>query len=79
MQMPKRSKPCKSYNNRSFPELIVITDGTEQPTSQDRKIVPKENRTIQAKRKKTYTVQNQIAMNLDRVIVHKSAFSRQSS
>ena len=42
--------------------------------SQDRKIVPKENRTIQAKRKKN-TVQNQITANLDRVIIHKSTHS----
>ena len=41
-----------------FPELIVTTDGTEQPINQDRKIVPKENRTIQAKRKNTYSTKS---------------------
>ena len=56
-----------------FPELIVITDGAEQSINQDRKIVPKKSH--YSGKKKTHTVQNQIAINLDGVIVHKSAHS----
>ena len=36
-----------------FPELIVITDGTEQPISQDRKIVPKKSHYSDKKKKHT--------------------------
>ena len=41
--------------------------------SQDRKIVPKKSH--YSGKKKKHTVQNQITVNLDRVIIHKSTHS----
>jgi len=56
-----------------FPELIVITDGTEQqiPKPKDKK----KKKTHYSGKKKKHTVQNQITVNLDGIIIHKSTHS----
>lgn len=56
-----------------FPDLIAITDGTEQqiPRPKDRK----KRKTHYSGKKKKHTVQNQITVNLDGVIIHKSTHS----
>lgn len=56
-----------------FPDLITITDGTEQqiPRPKDRK----KRKTHYSGKKKKHTVQNQITVNLDGVIIHKSTHS----
>ena len=56
-----------------FPELIVITDGTEQsiPRPKDKK----KRKSHYSGKKKKHTVQNQIAINLDGMIIHKSIHS----
>lgn len=54
-----------------FPELIAITDGTEQPIPR-----PKDKRkrkTHYSGKKKKHTVQNQITVNLNGEIIHKSS------
>ena len=56
-----------------FPELIVITDGTEQPIPRPKDRAKRKSH--YSGKKKTHTVQNQITVNLDRVIIHKSAHS----
>ncbi len=56
-----------------FPELIVITDGTEQEIPR-----PKDHtkrKTHYSGKKKKHTVQNQITINLDGIIIHKSTHS----
>ncbi len=52
-----------------FPELIAITDGTEQsiPRPKDKK------KTHYSGKKKKHTVQNQITINLNGEIIHKSS------
>lgn len=56
-----------------FPELIAITDGTEQqiPRPKDKK----KRKTHYSGKKKKHTVQNQITINLDGIIIHKSTHS----
>ncbi len=54
-----------------FPELIAITDGTEQPIPR-----PKDNKkkkTHYSGKKKKHTVQNQITVNINGEIIHKSS------
>ena len=58
----------------SFPELIVITDGTESPIPRP-KNKKKQKTHYSGKKEKTYTVQNQITVNLDGIIIHKSTYS----
>jgi len=56
-----------------FPDLIAITDGTEQqiPRPKDKR----KRKTHYSGKKKKHTVQNQITVNLDGVIIHKSTHS----
>lgn len=56
-----------------FPDLIAITDGTEQqiPRPKDRK----KRKTHYSGKKKKHTVQNQITINLKGEIIHKSTHS----
>ena len=56
-----------------FPELIAITDGTEQqiPRPKDKR----KRKSHYSGKKKKHTVQNQITINLDGMIIHKSAHS----
>ena len=56
-----------------FPELIAITDGTEQPIPRPKN--KKKRRTHHSGKKKKHAVQNQIAINLDGITIHKSAHS----
>ena len=72
-------KTMQELQQQFFPELIVITDGTEQPAKTERSYQKKKSYYSGKKKEKTHTIQNQIAINLDRVIICKSAFSRQSS
>ena len=69
------SKKLKSLEDiqRYFPELIAITDGTEQsiPRPKDKK----KKKTHYSGKKKKHTVQNQITVNLDGIIIHKSTHS----
>ena len=58
---------------RFFPELIVITDGTEQPIPRPKDRTKKI--ALFRQKENTHTVQNQITVNLDGVIIHKSAHS----
>ncbi len=66
------SKKLKSLEDiqQLFPELIAITDGTEQsiPRPKDKK----KKKTHYSGKKKKYTVQNQITINLNGEIIHKS-------
>jgi len=69
------SKKLKSMQElqKFFPELIAITDGTEQPIP-----IPKnriKRKTHYSGKKKRHTVQNQITINLDGIIIHKSTHS----
>ena len=75
MQIQKRSIV---YNNLEFfPELIAITDGTEQPIPRPKN--KKKRKTHYSGKKKKHTVQNQITVNLDRVIIiYKSTHSSSS-
>jgi len=74
----KKYAGSKKINNivqlyEFFPELITITDGTEQPIPR-----PKDKRkrkTHYSGKKKKHTVQNQITVNLDGQIIHKSTHS----
>lgn len=54
-----------------FPELIAITDGTEQsiPRPKDQR----KRKTHYSGKKKKHTVQNQITVNLNGEIIHKSS------
>lgn len=56
-----------------FPDLIAITDGTEQQIPRPKN--KKKRKTHYSGKKKKYTVQNQITVNLDGVIIHKSTHS----
>ena len=56
-----------------FPDLIVITDGTEQPIPRPKNRTKR--KTHYSGKKKKHTVQNQITVNLDGVIIHKSTHS----
>lgn len=56
-----------------FPDLIVITDGTEQPIPR-----PKDKhkrKTHYSGKKKRHTIKNQITINLDGTIIHKPPHS----
>ncbi len=56
-----------------FPELIVMIHGTEQPI-----LRPKDKRkrkTHYSGKKKKHTIKNQITINLDGIIIHKSTHS----
>ena len=50
-----------------FPELIAITDETEQPIPRPKN--KKKRKTHYSGKKKKHTVQNQITVNFDRVII----------
>ena len=65
----------QELQQRFFPELIVITDGTEQLANQPRPKDRAKKIALFRQKEKTHTVQNQITVNLDRVIIHKSAHS----
>ena len=71
MQIQKSLKPYKLQ--QFFPELIAITDGTEQqiPRPKDKR----KRKSHYSGKKKKHTVQNQITINLDGMIIHKSAHS----
>ena len=56
-----------------FPELIVITDGTEQPIPRPKDRTKRKSH--YSGKKKKHTVQNQITINLDGIIIHKSIHS----
>ena len=56
-----------------FPELIAITAGTEQPIP--RPTNRTKRKTHYSGKKKKHTVQNQITVNLDGIIIHKSTHS----
>ena len=69
------SKKLKSLEDiqQFFPELIAITDGTEQqiPRPKDKH----KRKTHYSGKKKKHTVQNQITVNFDGIIIHKSTHS----
>ena len=69
------SKKIKTIQElqESFPELIAITDGTEQPIPRPKN--KHKRKTHYSGKKKRHTVQNQITINLDRIIIHKSIHS----
>ena len=69
------SKKLKTISEllQSFPELIVITDGTEQPIPRPKN--KRKRKTHYSGKKKKHTVQNQITINLDGIIIHKSTHS----
>jgi len=54
-----------------FPELIAIADETKQPIPRPKN--KKKRKTYYSGKKKKHTVQNQITINLDGEIIHKSA------
>ena len=56
-----------------FPDLIAITDGTEQQIPRPKNRTKR--KTHYSGKKKKHTVQNQITINLDGVIIHKSTHS----
>ena len=56
-----------------FPDLIAITDGTEQQIPRPKNRTKR--KTHYSGKKKKHTVQNQITVNLDGVIIHKSTHS----
>ena len=57
-----------------FPELIAITDGTEQPIPRPKN--KKKRETHYSGKKKKHAVQNQITVNFDRIIIiYKSIHS----
>ena len=66
------SKKLKSLDDiqQFFPELIAITDGTEQQIPRPKN--KKKRMTHYSGKKKKHTIQNQITINLDGVIIHKS-------
>ena len=56
-----------------FPKLIAMIHGTEQPIPR-----PKDKRkrkTHYSGKKKKHTIKNQITINLDEIIIHKSKHS----
>ena len=59
-----------------FPELIAITDGTEQQIPRPKN--KKKRKTHYSGKKKKHTIQNQITINLDGIIIHKSTHSPSS-
>ena len=68
----------KKINNISqlhefFPELIAITDGTEQPIPRPKN--KKKRKTHYSGKKKRHTVKNQITINLKGEIIHKPPHS----
>ena len=76
--------PAKKYVNSKkisnivqlqefFPELITITDGTEQQIPRPKN--KHKRKTHYSGKKKKYTVQNQITINLKGEIIHKSTHS----
>jgi len=67
MQIQKSMQELQKF----FPELIAITDGTEQPIPRPKN--KKKRKTYYSGKKKKHTVQNQITINLDGIIIHKSA------
>ncbi len=56
-----------------FPELIAITDGTEQSIPRPKN--KKKRKTHYSGKKKKHTVTNQITVNLNGEIIHKSTHS----
>ena len=56
-----------------FPELVAITDGTEQPIPRPKN--KKKRKARHSGKKKKHAVQNQIAINPDGITIHKSAHS----
>ncbi len=56
-----------------FPDLIVITDGTEQPIPRPKN--KKKRKTHYSGKKKRHTVKNQITINLKGEIIHKPPHS----
>jgi len=66
------SKKLKSLEDiqQLFPELIAITDGTEQPIPRPKD--KKKKKTHYSGKKKKHTIQNQITVNLNGEIIHKS-------
>lgn len=56
-----------------FPELIVITDGTEQPIPRPKN--KKKRKTHYSGKKKRHTIKNQITINLNGTIIHKPPHS----
>ncbi len=56
-----------------FPDLIAITDGTEQQIPRPKNRTKR--KTHYSGKKKKHTVQNQITVNLDGIIIHKSTHS----
>lgn len=74
----KKYSDVKKINNimqlpEFFPELIAITDGTEQPIPRPKD--KKKRKTHYSGKKKKHTVQNQITVNLNGEIIHKSMHS----
>jgi len=74
----KKYSDVKKINNimqlqEFFPELIAITDGTEQPIPRPKD--KKKRKTHYSGKKKKYTIQNQITVNLNGEIIHKSMHS----
>lgn len=67
------SKKLKSLEDiqQFFPELIAITDGTEQPRPKNKK----KRKTHYSGKKKRHTIKNQITINLDGEIIHKPPHS----
>ena len=56
-----------------FPELIAITDGTEQPIPRPKD--RKKRKTHYSGKKRRHTVKNQVTINLKGEIVHKPPHS----
>ena len=56
-----------------FPELIAITDGTEQPIPRPKN--KKKRKTHYSGKKKRHTIKNQITINLNGEIIHKPPHS----
>jgi len=56
-----------------FPELIAITDGTEQPIPRPKN--KKKRKTHYSGKKKKHTIKNQITINLNGEIIHKPSHS----
>ena len=69
------SKKLKSLDDiqQFFPELIAITDGTEQQIPRPKNRTKR--KTHYSGKKKKHTIQNQITINLDGIIIHKSTHS----
>lgn len=76
--------PTKLYSNSKkikditqllqlFPELIAITDGTEQPIPRPKNRIKR--KTHYSGKKKRHTIKNQITINLNGEIIHKPPHS----